>query len=277
MSQIILTSFVTLFGLAFLFALIGRTVTGRYLPQQGRKAWDETTTNLIYFFWDHWLLAPLLGGLAGLVALKIIEGGFLFSAGGPIGDLPVVAKLLLALFVADFVGYWRHRLLHTKAFWPVHAVHHSDEDLTWLSLLRQHPIERLISVLLQVSILTLLGFPAWAIIANALVRMVYGHFQHMDLPWDYGPLKHVFVSPAMHRWHHAADEEARDKNFAVLFSVHDLMFGTFYVPGPCNARLGTGEPLYPADWPRQMLEPFRRYWLMAANARPRRRTVSGLR
>lgn len=40
----------------------------------------------------------------------------------------------------------------------------------------------------------------------------------------------MIASPAFHRWHHAADEAGRDKNFAGLFPVWDLLFGTYYLP-----------------------------------------------
>jgi sterol desaturase/sphingolipid hydroxylase (fatty acid hydroxylase superfamily) len=50
----------------------------------------------------------------------------------------------------------------------------------------------------------LLGFPSYAIIANNLVRHYYGYYVHADLPWTHGKLGKIFVSPAMHRWHHAA-------------------------------------------------------------------------
>jgi sterol desaturase/sphingolipid hydroxylase (fatty acid hydroxylase superfamily) len=37
-------------------------------------------------------------------------------------------------------------------------------------------------------------------------------------------------SPVFHRWHHSADAERQSKNFAPMFPVWDLMFGTFYMP-----------------------------------------------
>jgi hypothetical protein len=54
-------------------------------------------------------------------------------------------------------------------------------------------------------------------------------------------LKFALVSPAMHRWHHAQDKAAYNTNFATVFSVFDLAFGTFRVPGPCNVALGVPE------------------------------------
>lgn len=148
-----------------------------------------------------------------------------------------------AVFIGDLVGYWRHRLEHTPLLWPSHAVHHSDDEMTWLSLERFHPLNYLTTFTIDASALLVLGFPAYAIVANTLVRHYYGFFIHADLPWTYGRASWIFVSPAMHRWHHAADRRFFQTNFATVFSVFDRLFGTFRVPGPCTARLGVTDDI----------------------------------
>jgi sterol desaturase/sphingolipid hydroxylase (fatty acid hydroxylase superfamily) len=53
---------------------------------------------------------------------------------------------------------------------------------------------------------------------------------HANLPWSYGPLGYVLVSPLFHRLHHAIGygHEGRRHgcNFAVLFPLWDMLFGT---------------------------------------------------
>jgi sterol desaturase/sphingolipid hydroxylase (fatty acid hydroxylase superfamily) len=39
----------------------------------------------------------------------------------------------------------------------------------------------------------------------------------------------VIASPR-HRWHHTGEAEARDKNFAGLLPLWDILFGTYYMP-----------------------------------------------
>ncbi len=95
------------------------------------------------------------------------------------------------------------------------------------------------------AVLLWLGLPPFAVIANALVRQYYGYFIHADLPWTYGPLGKVFVSPAMHRWHHAKDPRYFQTNFATVFSIFDRAFGTFRVPGPCDVALGVTDDMAP--------------------------------
>jgi sterol desaturase/sphingolipid hydroxylase (fatty acid hydroxylase superfamily) len=79
---------------------------------------------------------------------------------------------------------------------------------------------------------------------------------HADLPWTYGRLGKVFVSPAMHRWHHARDAAAYNTNYATVFSIFDRTFGTFRVPGPCDAPLGISEEMG-AGIAGQLAHPFR--------------------
>ena len=161
------------------------------------------------------------------------------------------------LFLGDFVSYWRHRVEHTRWFWPAHVIHHSDTDMTWLTLSRFHPINRVTTAVIDTFALALLGFPTWALVANNLVRHYYGEFIHADLPWMYGRLRTVFVSPVMHRWHHARDVTGTGSNFATVFSVFDRAFGTYYVPGLCNVPLGVTDDQYPGPGVlRHLLHPF---------------------
>jgi sterol desaturase/sphingolipid hydroxylase (fatty acid hydroxylase superfamily) len=144
--------------------------------------------------------------------------------------------------VGDFIGYWRHRVQHTKWLWPAHAIHHSDTRLNWLSLERMHPIDQFGSALDTV-LLSALGFPFWALAGNVFVRHYYGYLIHADVPWTFGKANLVMNSPAMHRWHHAREVEGSGHNFATVFSMWDRMFGTYHQPGPCEVPLGVREDM----------------------------------
>ena len=119
--------------------------------------------------------------------------------------------------------------------------------------------------LLASAFLVAMGLPAWAAIANSLVRNYYGYFIHADLPWTYGPLGKVFVSPAMHQWHHAKDIEYAGTNFATVFSIFDRVFGTFALPGPCTVPLGIAEDIG-HNMTGQLVHPFRA-WFAAVTRR----------
>jgi sterol desaturase/sphingolipid hydroxylase (fatty acid hydroxylase superfamily) len=141
--------------------------------------------------------------------------------------MPELALLILALLVQEFTIYWRHRAEHTALLWPIHATHHSDEAVTWLTLLRKHPLSHVMSNLVDSIPLVLLGFPAWTVVAATLIQTWWGYFIHTDLPWTLGPVGKVLISPAAHRLHHIDDVELKDRNFGGVLSIFDRMFGTF--------------------------------------------------
>jgi sterol desaturase/sphingolipid hydroxylase (fatty acid hydroxylase superfamily) len=207
-----------------------------------RAAAGETRINAVMVVVDTIAISPLLAlGSAAVIGGLTAHGLHLDS--GPLwawmGRWPTLAA---AVVLGDFLGYWRHRAQHSRWLWPAHAVHHSDTTLTWLSLERMHPIDR-VGSLADMVILSALGLPVWALAANALVRHYWGYVIHADLPWTLGKAGWVINSPAMHRWHHARDVEGSGHNFATVFSVWDRVFGTYWQPGPCTAPLGVTEDL----------------------------------
>ena len=239
------------------FGLVAVLVKGREALAAAVRAVAEIRLNLAFYFLDALFVVPILSIL--VAAIQFVVGKYslalvserLWTA----VTLPVT--LVAVLFIGDFISYWRHRVEHTRWFWPAHVIHHSDTDMTWLTLSRFHPINRITTAAIDVFFLALLGFPTWALVANNLIRHYYGEFIHADLPWMYGRFGSVFVSPVMHRWHHARDVTGSGSNFATVFSVFDRAFDTYYVPGLCNVPLGVTEDQYPGRGViRHLLHPF---------------------
>jgi len=220
-----------------------------------RRAAAEIRVNLAFYFLDVLLVVPPLAVVTALVAIPTRRYSLQLVQPASWAHLPPVVVFLLTVFIGDFVSYWRHRLEHTPLLWPAHAIHHSDTEMTWLTLARFHPINRLTTDVVDIGCLTLIGFPEWAIVANVTVRHYYGQFIHADLPWTLGPLDGVLVSPVMHRWHHARDVTGTGSNFATVFSVFDRLWGTYYVPGPCTVPLGVTDAVGPGTL-RQLIYPF---------------------
>lgn len=147
-----------------------------------------------------------------------------------IESLPVVGQLVLGLFVLDLALWIRHSFVH-KYFWPFHAVHHSAEEITWLTTKRLHPVDDLVMGIIDFAVLFIIGFSAEGMAIAAVVKTLHNMYIHSNIVLDYPkPWKYIFVSPNMHRWHHATEKEAHDKNFCVLFAFIDYLFGTYYVP-----------------------------------------------
>ena len=84
--------------------------------------------------------------------------------------------------------------------------------------------------------------------------MLIGFVANLD--WDWRPLRAVLASPRFHRWHHTDEASARDKNFAGLLPLWDILFGTYYMPrDKVPTRFGTTSPV--AGLVGQMIFPFR--------------------
>ena len=174
---------------------------------------------------------------------------------------PLPAQLALALLVAEFGHYWFHRLSHENALvWRVHAVHHSALRLYWLNATRFHPLDLFALIACQTVPLIVLGADAAALTAYGLFTGAYGQLQHCNIAVASGPLRWLFSTPELHRWHHSDDPAEGNSNYGAVLSTWDLLFGTFFWPrdrrftGPVGLR---GLPGFPQRYLRQLLSPFR--------------------
>ena len=164
-----------------LFTVIVFIVKGQEMIALGRRAIAEVRLNLSWYFLDAMFVAPVIALIVAAIqagvtgySLQIVGTDTWNRLGRPLTFVAVI-------FLGDFVSYWRHRLEHTRWIWPVHAIHHSDTEMSWLTLARFHPINRAVTTCVDVSCLALLGFPAWALIANELVVPDFSNAQ-VDRP-----------------------------------------------------------------------------------------------
>ncbi len=185
---------------------------------------------------------------------EVLKNGF-----GPIADQPKVLILIELLLCMDFMSYWVHRAFHTGRWWKFHAIHHASEEVDWLSSVRLHPVNDLAIRFAQAIPLILIGFPVSIVATVAPILTLHAFFLHANVPWDLGPLRFIFSSPKFHRWHHTSEIEGRDKNFAGLFPVFDLIFGTIYMPKNSQPKVfGIGDKNVPRTFWQQMIYPFRK-------------------
>jgi sterol desaturase/sphingolipid hydroxylase (fatty acid hydroxylase superfamily) len=181
----------------------------------------------------------------------------LAGAGAWVQALPLGWQLLLLLVATDLFQYWLHRAFHGRLLWPFHAIHHGAEEVNWTTTFRVHPINYLMLNTSLAVLAKLMGFSELCLLLAAPIFFFSGALVHANLNWTYGPLRYVFASPVFHRWHHVADLECRDANFAPMFPVWDLAFGTFHMPRDVSPA-GYGAEGVPADLLGQLVHPFRR-------------------
>lgn len=206
-------------------------------------------TDTVWYFFQSFVagnVAPwaVYFALLPLMFALEMEAPAFFQGYGPASRIPFWLQVPIVLALADFLSYWQHRLFHTRALWPVHAVHHSSRQLDWLSSGRFHPLNEIGVQLVNVVPVLALGFHASTFFVIAPFTTWYVVFLHANVPWTFGPLRHVVASPGFHRWHHTSEAEGQDKNFGGVLSVWDHLFGTFYMPqGRRATDFGTDDPV----------------------------------
>ena len=143
---------------------------------------------------------------------------------------PFALQFLAGVVLMDFIQYTRHRFTH-RFIWDFHATHHAALELRPTSHFRMHPLDYIVSHFFTVTMMYILGFEGHIIAWSIYFATIHNMWLHVNINLDYGfPLRHVFASPNYHKWHHAKGAEGKDKNFADIFPIFDILGGTYYYP-----------------------------------------------
>jgi sterol desaturase/sphingolipid hydroxylase (fatty acid hydroxylase superfamily) len=177
---------------------------------------------------------------------------------GPLSELPLWLQALLFLVLSDFMQYWLHRMFHGSGFWKYHAIHHSSEDLDWISAARFHPVNLFLGTIAVDVILLMAGISPNVMIWVGPFNMFHSAFVHANLNWSLGPFRYVIATPIFHRWHHTSLEQGGNTNFAGTFPLWDILFGTFRMPANELPQVyGVGDQTFPSEITGQLVYPFR--------------------
>lgn len=164
-------------------------------------------------------------------------------------SINTVFSILLTIVVAllyDFAIFLTHVITHKfPIFWAFHKVHHSAEVLTPFTLLRMHPVDLLLNVVISLTFTGIgLGIFSYLAMHNVTVISVFGfnivmflfylfgaHLRHSHV-WLHYPkwLEYILISPAQHQIHHSSSPSHIDCNFGNVFSFWDRLFKTLYSP-----------------------------------------------
>ena len=156
---------------------------------------------------------------------------------------------LLYLLLFDLVDYALHRAQHGwDWWWQLHALHHSQRQMTRWSDSRNHLLDDALRDSAFVAVALAVGIAPAQFVAVVALTQLLESLSHANLRGDFGPvLGRLLVSPAFHRTHHAigTGHESHGPgslggcNYAVLFPVWDLLFGTArfgLAPEPTGVR-----------------------------------------
>ena len=243
-----------LFVLALVFVPMER-LFGRLREQRiFRAGWR---TDLAHFFASH-------VGVQVSVLLTMIPAALFFKwlvdaeFQAVIGGQPIPLQAVEALVLADLFAYGSHRLFHAvPLLWRFHSIHHSCLQLDWLASSRLHLVDILVTRAVAFVPLYVMGFEPAALYPYLVFASLQGIFIHANLGFRFGWLRYLLVTPQFHHWHHTAQPEAVDRNFAIHLPLIDWLFGTYYLPEDrWPERYGIeGNPV-PAGWLNQLVYPF---------------------
>lgn len=173
-----------------------------------------------------WIIS-FLTGMLFLVFVPDWTGGALIDA----KELPYWAGFLIFLFVRDGVEYAFHYAQHRVPFlWRMHSLHHSDPEMCALTTNRHFWGDQFIKSFTIWPLSFMIIEPTHAVLVGYAAVSLYNYFIHANLKVDFGRFSWVLNSPAYHRRHHSKLPEHFDSNFAALFPVFDVIFGTYRRP-----------------------------------------------
>jgi sterol desaturase/sphingolipid hydroxylase (fatty acid hydroxylase superfamily) len=185
---------------------------------------------LVLFF----TIDPVSDELVGLARVHGLPTFQLDQLWPGVTDVAVVS-LLLYLLVFDFVDYWIHRGQHRfEWWWQLHALHHSQRQMTVWSDNRNHLLDDVLRDTIMVVVALLIGVAPGQFIAIVAFTQLLESLSHANVRLSFGPFERLLVSPRFHRLHHGIGigHESAGKgtlgghNFAVLFPLWDQLFGT---------------------------------------------------
>lgn len=255
-------TFYLTFGLGVLLVEI---LAGRHRGIYDRTEW--TVLGLCGFV-GNVVIRPLLT-IASATALVFLLPWWK----GAFAQVPVWIAFLVSLFVTEFVFYWVHRWAHEGRnrrglgwLWQLHRTHHTARYMNTLVVLRLNVFWAIVQPVTWTVALTIyLGQPFAAALVGVL-QFAWNIVTHSSFRWDdmvrrhprFGPVfracEHVVVSPGIHHTHHGYGRDgASYRNFALIFSFYDALFGTLHIPQGRPWRYGV--PGRDARWSEQVFWP----------------------
>src|ERR1044071_4331454 len=149
---------------------------------------------------------------------------------------------LLNFVVVDYLYYWNHRLLHSKMFWKIHAVHHTADRVDVFITSRNTLWTPLLIVYVWANgiFLFLLKDPVPFLLSASVTASLdlwrHTSFFTASSSWLHRAISLVIITPNEHIWHHSSDRA--DANFGANLSIWDLLHGTYQAAANLPESLG---------------------------------------
>jgi Delta7-sterol 5-desaturase len=193
------------------------------------------------------LLASWVIPLDGLAFVACLSLGLLRPAPPTVGASILTFVVLFVFFEIWFYG--THRLMHTRALWPIHAAHHRALVTCSLSGLRFSLAEKLVLTLGSVGFaaaaswvlpVTLPGLLAFFVVYYSESILGHSNVEIMPASLVRSPLGRVVGSTTFHAMHHSRF----GGHYGLTTPALDYLFGTVFADYPdVQERAARGEGL----------------------------------
>jgi sterol desaturase/sphingolipid hydroxylase (fatty acid hydroxylase superfamily) len=220
--------FILLTAVFLILALLETKFTG----------YKEKTPGLLR--WPHHLL---LAAFNAILFRLILPGFCLFIARLAYGNgfglfnqirVPHTFAIIFTIIFLDWMRYYLHRVYHAiPSLWKIHRLHHTDVEVDITTGLRFHPIELLITAVVEAWFIYMLGAPIAGVFLFELWIGISNLFNHSNIrisPRLEKALRWVIPTPDMHRVHHSSNPSETNRNFGFNFSWWDRLFMTYHQP-----------------------------------------------
>lgn len=161
--------------------------------------------------------------------------------------IPAVAGMCVAFILFDLWMYWWHRANHRiPLLWRLHRAHHNDIAMDSTTALRFHPVEVVISSVLNLAIIAVYGLRTEHLFVYNIVfqPVIFFHHSNLRVPAMLDSvLRSLIVTPAMHRIHHSVEVVETNSNYGSVFSFWDRFFGT-YTSASMKEKITIGLPYF---------------------------------
>lgn len=182
---------------------------------------------------------PFWNDLWGWLAVQGVAGVQLDAWVAPlwvgVTDTALVG-FLVYLVAFDLADYGLHRAQHRfNWWWALHAVHHSQRQMTMWTDSRNHLLDDLLRDALMVTLGHAIGVAPGQFVAVVACTQLVENLSHANARLSFGWLgARLVVGPRFHRVHHGIGigHESQGQgtlgghNFAVLLPVWDMLFRT---------------------------------------------------
>ena len=138
----------------------------------------------------------------------------------------------LTVIAFDLWDYWMHRANHRIGFlWRFHRAHHSDMEIDVTTAARFHIGELILSGISKGLMVLFWGPSLWGLVTFDILLNVAAQFHHSNLGISLSiqdRLERIFVTPRMHRCHHALHPDCYETNYSAIISFWDRLFRSYH-------------------------------------------------